>query len=309
MTPEEKNDLCEKAFKSIYPSCGCKDTDLLESLKDILGNDRAERIKNVNRYNKPVLFISNNISLIRGAVSYLWYTQGQDMPPHVLSCSGLREEEVLAKLNGDWIETAFKNIEFCTYLCGVLFFEDSNPYENILRQLWAKVEDNKDPGILVISMGNIGNLSQGLLDRFEVIELDAEKQDKTVDILQAKTKSEDSNIKNKTLFFDDNTNYLWFSEDKKTRIEGEDAKLVKAMLDMTKKENRHCCRKEEIILKAYGITVEINKKIPQKIANKLNTSKSTINKKCKLGLNIKELIQRDGVKLLKYSINVERRKL
>ncbi len=82
------------------------------------------------------------------------------MPPHVLSCSGLREEEVLVKLNGDWIETAFKNIEFCTYLCGVLFFEDLNPYENILRQLWAKVEDNKDPGILVISMGNIGNLSQ-----------------------------------------------------------------------------------------------------------------------------------------------------
>ena len=88
-----------------------------------------------------------------------------------------------------------------------------------------------DERILIISTDN---LPEDLKGQFEIIEIDAEKQEKTVDIPQVKTKSEDSNIKNKTLFFDDNTNYLWFSEDKKTRIDGEDAKLVKAMLDMTK---------------------------------------------------------------------------
>jgi len=58
-----------------------------------------------------------------------------------------------------------------------------------------------------------------------------------------------------------------------------------------------------------GTTVGINQKIPNKIVRKLNTSKSTINKKCKSNLNIKELIQKDGIKLLKFSINVESRKL
>jgi hypothetical protein len=175
-TPKEKNNLCEKAFKSIYPSCGSKDTDLLESLKGILGNDIAERIKNFNSYKKPVLFISNNISLTRGAVAYLWYKQEQPSSPHVLQCSGLKEDEVLTLVKGDWIDATFTNIEFCTYLGGVLFFEDLNPYEDILKQLWLKAEDNKHTGIIVIGMDNIGNLSQGVLYRFEVIPLKTVKQ-------------------------------------------------------------------------------------------------------------------------------------
>jgi hypothetical protein len=186
---------CEKAYESIFSSGSSvlktiKDAngnietireyapgyrELFESLKDILGNDIAESIKNFSNYNKPVLFIGS-ISLIRCAVAYLWYTHDPATPPLVIACSGLNEGEVLEKVNGEYIETAFTNIECCTSLGGILFFEDLNPYENILKQLWKKVEGNKGPGILVIGMGNIDNLSQGVLYRFEVIPLETEKQ-------------------------------------------------------------------------------------------------------------------------------------
>ena len=142
-----------------------------------------------------------------------------------INCDGVNETELHKELFKDIVTSP-------GLLRWVLFLRNiNNSHDNIARRMLAIMRDVGRQGNFIISTDN---LPEDLKDQFEEIELDAEKQDKTVDIPQSKTKSEDSNIKNKTLFFDDNTNYLWFSEDKKTRIDGEDAKLVKAMLDMTK---------------------------------------------------------------------------
>lgn len=234
-TPEEKNEICEKAFESIYPSCDRKDENSLESLKDILGNDIADRIKNFNRYNKPVLFISDNISLIRGAVSYLWYTHGQGMSPLVLDCLGLEKNEVSTKVKGDWIESAFENREFYTELGGMLFLEGLNLHEDILRQLLSIVKGNKgcsyirhelktgimkeekNFGILVIGMDKTGDLSQGFLDQFEVINLESEKQEKDFSVSTP-----------------ENTNYNWVIEGDKVFSNGQIVKLTDIKLKLFK---------------------------------------------------------------------------
>ena len=144
---------------------------------------------------------------------------------YYINCDGVNETELHKELFKDIVTSP-------GLLRWVLFLRNiNNSHDNIARRMLAIMRDVGRQGNFIISTDH---LPVNLKDQFEEIELDAEKQDKTVDIPQSKTKSEDSNIKNKTLFFDDNTNYLWFSEDKKTRIDGEDAKLVKAMLDMTK---------------------------------------------------------------------------
>lgn len=304
-TPEE---ICKKAFESIYPSCDRKDTKLLESLKDVFGNDKAGRIESFNKH-KPILFIGG-CYFVQGAVAYLWHTHKRVTSPRVLHCSGLKEDEAKVKISGDWIESTFTNLETCTYLGNVLFIEDLDPYEGILKWLWREVGNNKPlPGILAIGMDNTGNLPQRLLERFEVIELEPEKQSETAGISQDKTESEISNVMNETIFFDDETNFLWFPEGKKTPLESKDAEVLKTMINIIKSNNRCSCRREEILLKVYKVEVGIQQKLPKQ-NGALNSAISTINGNCKKELRLNDkLIQTDGKRMLKLSKNIEIRKM
>lgn len=136
-----------------------------------------------------------------------------------------------------------------------------------------------------------------------------EKPGETAGMSQEKLETERLNATNETIFFDDKTNYLWFTNDRKTRLEPKDAEVLKAMIDNIKKTNRRNCRKEEILQVVYKIQVSTTQKLPKEDKS-LNSAISTINGKVEKDLDITDkLIQTDGLRMIKFSRNIEVRKM
>lgn len=114
---------------------------------------------------------------------------------------------------------------------------------------------------------------------------------------------------NGTLYFDDEINLLWLDAEKKAKLEPKDADVLSAIIDVLLKKNRRCCRREEILLKVYNVEVSPQQKLPE-VNNDLTSAISTINGKCKKQLGMSyNLIQKDGLRTIKLSRNVEIRKV
>lgn len=144
-------------------------------------------------------------------------------------------------------------------------------------------------------------------------QFEPEKQNKALSVPQGQPESEDSNVKNETVFFDAETNFLWLSENCKIPVEPEDAKVLTAMIDMFN-NGRSFCRIEEVILSAYSKTIPTDSKIANDpIYNKYRSAVGAINGKYRELFKTKDkkckLIQADGKRIVKLSKNVVFRKV
>ncbi len=181
-----------------------------------------------------------------------------------------------------------------------------NAYSNLQFQ-HDNVMEKRNAHLIISVDYKKEDLTKDTLNLFKIIELETE-QSKALDTPQAKLESESLNVREQTVFFDDKTNCLWFTKDRKTLLEPKDAIVLKVVIDIIKRSN--CCRKEEVIFKVYNTGVGTQQRMPEKEAARLNSAISTINSKCKKELSMEaKLIRPGGVKMLEFSRAIEIREL
>ncbi len=129
---------------------------------------------------------------------------------------------------------------------------------------------------------------------------------KTACVLETKT---NESITNDTVFFDEETEYLWLDSNKKEKIEPEDAKILKAIIGIFTSNNRSACRIEEVCLNAFNIKLSTQDKISNDPTyKKYRSAASAINNKCRKLLKTNDknhkLIRAEGNRNIKLSKNV-----
>lgn len=127
-----------------------------------------------------------------------------------------------------------------------------------------------------------------------------EKELMAGDLSQVKPASADSNVQNETVFFDDKKGYIWLDNDKKQKLEPEDAKVFKIVIEIFNSGQSHC-RIEGIIESLCGEKIGFQQKITNNSAyKKCKSAFSTINAKYRKLLNTNDkkimLIKSDGQK-------------
>ncbi|GJQ48600.1 hypothetical protein [uncultured Candidatus Kuenenia sp.] len=114
---------------------------------------------------------------------------------------------------------------------------------------------------------------------------------------------------NDTVFFDVENGYLWLDSNEKEKIEPEDAKILKAIIDIFTSNNRSACRIEEVCSNAFhGKLSTKDKIINNPMYGKYRSAASAINNKYRKLLKTNDrnykLIRANGNRNIKLSKNV-----
>lgn len=202
-TPEEKDEIFERAYKHI--SNPSEDFEVFDELKLALDDKISCQIDQIkDHYSKPILIVGGHRSLVLGVVAYLWYacTKNQSYDfrlrlKHV-EFTGLSEDKVKNRLFRDQSPEPHK-IDYTTIdidadlvhillYGGLLFVEKLNSkYTDIFESLAVVKRKSEGCGVLVVSTDEEDSLPKDL-SQFEVIELEPEKQSKTMGISQDKAR-------------------------------------------------------------------------------------------------------------------------
>lgn len=189
MTPEEKNEIYEKAFKHISNPSG--DFEVFDKLKSVLDDKISYQIDQIKDYNKPILVIGGYRTLTLGVVSYLWYACTKNQPYNFIlplkhvEFAGLSEDEVKIRLfrntPSDKINFLDINIDadlvHIVLFNGLLFIEKLNSeYTDIFERLAVIKRNHKGNGVLVVSTDKKDSLPKDL-SQFEIIFLEPETKD------------------------------------------------------------------------------------------------------------------------------------
>ena len=184
-----------------------KQEEAFEKLKKaVTGNKKIiKQIEGLKR-NKGIAIIGNNYDLISGIASYLWLTSPlicPGIPPIWLMMSPIKQKffDAIGKyingkkgfcyINCDGVnetklyEELFPDLTIMPNLPGsVLFLRNiNNSHDNIVKRVLGIMRDVGGQGNFIISTDN---LPEDLKDQFEEIELETEKQGRSVSVQQTK---------------------------------------------------------------------------------------------------------------------------
>lgn len=248
MTEEEKNEVYKKAFNIACSNRVLSFNDpaidaLFKAVKKALGNDVISRIEH-SRLDKVILIPGNNNELVKGIVSYIWYThppvRGGGRYEYISlkywNCSRLKEIQIEQDLTGWYLEmhksrtppltpiSPFRSnvdltekINLSDRWKSIWFLQNiKKGYLKVFERLLKIANEYKlgDERMLIVSTDKVNNLPEELKelkDQFEVIKLDAEKQDTTQEAIELKYD------KNRHILFT-NEKHLQLTQDKKILI-------------------------------------------------------------------------------------------
>jgi len=263
---------------------------LFKAVKKTLDNDTVSRIERLDR-NKIIMIVCGDDNLTKGIASYIWYTH----PPvrvgggyqyiclRYWNCSRLQEKQIEQDLTRWYLEMhesrtppltpigpfrsnvdLTEKINLSDRWKSIWFLQNiKKGYLKVFERLLKIANEYKlgDERMLIVSTDKVNNLPEELKDQFEVIKLDAEKQDTTQEAIELKYD------KNRHILFT-NEKHLQLTQDKKILIkylfEGrKDISFLVDKLAESKGKNKLCysagsCRKlinktNEVIEKEFGI--------------------------------------------------------